>query len=164
MKGLAVCVVSISIALALAGPASAQRDYGDGFAIGGVLLPSGSPQLLANTRIGDAMGLELGVGFDIEDGDAISRTDLEAGIGLKYYMTGRNQFQSFIGGRFGMRHSSWDLGDGDEEDTRFGVSAFLGGEYFVNRNLSVEGALEFNMFFGSVELETGSRLAAFFYL
>lgn len=164
MRGFTVCMVSLALALTLAGAASAQREYGDGFAIGGVLLPSGSPQLLANTRIGESTGIELAAGFDIEDGDRVSRTELEAGIGLKYYMRGRDQFQPFVGGRFGMRHASWDVAGEDDEETRFGVSAILGGEFFVNRKLSLEGGLEFSMFFGSVELETGSRLAAFFYL
>ena len=76
----------------------------------------------------------------------------------------RKQFQPFVGGRFGFHHMSTDTQNGDSEDTRFGVTAVLGGEYFITRQISVEGEMSFDLYFGSVELGTGTRLAALFYL
>jgi opacity protein-like surface antigen len=164
MRDRSLSTAVLAFLLILPGLALAQREYGDGFAIGGVLLPSGSPQLLGSTRLGETTGIEFGLGFDVRDDDRGSQTDLEAGIGIKLFVSDRNQFQPFVGGRLGVRHSSWDDGGRDGEDTRFGATGFLGGEYFITRKLSVEGELELSLFFGSVELATGSRFAAFFYL
>ncbi len=50
------------------------------------------------------------------------------------------------------------------DDTTFGVTAILGGEYFITRKLSFEGELGFRLYFGSIEIGTGTRLAALFYL
>ena len=57
-------------------------------------------------------------------------------------------------------HESWD----NHDDTRFGLTGVLGGEYFVMRNLSVMGEVGLQLAFGSFELSTGTRLAAFLYL
>ncbi|MBN2564986.1 MAG: hypothetical protein JXB46_04680 [Candidatus Eisenbacteria bacterium] len=159
-----VCVAVLGLLAALPAVAAGQQAYGDGFAIGGALLPNGSPQLLGFTRIGENTGIELGLGFDIQDDDRGSEFKLEAGISVKLYMSDREQFQPFVGGRFGVKHYSWEADHRDGEDTRFGTTAILGGEYFVTRKLSLEGGLELSMYFGSIELATGTRLAAFFYL
>ena len=144
--------------------AVAQQTYGDGFGIGGVLLPSGSPTLLGTTKIGEDLGLEFLFELRVVDDDNNSSTDLGAGIGIKKYLTDRKQFQPFVGGRFGFRHVSRDYGNGDVDDTRFGLTGCLGGEYFITRTLSVEGQIGFDLYFGSVELGTSTRLAALFYL
>jgi hypothetical protein len=144
--------------------AFAQNDYGDGFGIGGVLLPSDSPVLIGITRIGDSLGLEFDLELRVYDDDGYSETGLGAGIGLKKYLSDRKQFQPFVGGRFGFHHSSVDAPYGDSEDTRFGVTGVLGGEYFITRQISVEGELGFDLYFGSIEMGTGTRLAALFYL
>ena len=144
--------------------AAAQHSYGDGFGIGGVLLPSGSPTLLGITRIGDSLGLEFSVALNVQDDGSFSSSDLGAAVGVKKYLTDRKQFQPFFGGRFGFHHYSRDNGNVDVDDTRFGVTAVLGGEYFITRKLSFEGELCFDLYFGSIEIGTGSRLAALFYL
>ena len=71
---------------------------------------------------------------------------------------------AFVGGRFGFEHESYDYGHVEGDDTRFGVSALVGGEYFITRRLSFEGEIGFGIYFGSLHLGTGSRLAALFYL
>ncbi len=149
---------------ALPSLAAAQHTYGDGVGIGGVLLPSGSPTLLGITRIGDSLGLEFSLGFDVEDDGDFSETDVEAGVAVKRYLTDRKQFQPFFGGRFGFHHHSRDNGRDEVNDTRLGVTALLGGEYFITRKLSFEGELGFKLYFGSIEIGTGTRLAALFYL
>jgi hypothetical protein len=108
--------------------------------------------------------LEFDLELRVVDDDGHSETALGAGIGLKKYLTDRKQFQPFVGGRFGFNHYSNDTPVGDTEDTRFGVTAALGGEYFITRQISVEGEIGFDLYFGSVELGTGTRLAALFYL
>jgi len=149
---------------ALPSLAAAQHSYGDGFGVGGVLLPSGSPTLLGITRIGDSLGLEFSVGLDVQDDGSFSSSDVGAGVAVKQYLTDRKQFQPFFGGRFGFHHHSRDNGRDEVNDTRFGVTAILGGEYFVTRKLSFEGELGFRLYFGSIEIGTGTRLAALFYL
>ena len=156
--------VAVLALTALPSLAAAQRSYGDGFGIGGVLLPSGSPTLLGTSRIGDSLGLEFSIGLNVSDDGAESRTTLGAGIAVKKYLTDRKQFQPFFGGRFGFRHHSRDNEFVDVSDTMFGVTAILGGEYFLTRRLSFEAELDFDLYFGSVEIGTGSRFAALFYL
>lgn len=156
-----VAVLALSI---LPSVACAQHTYGDGFGIGGVLLPSGSPVLVGLTRIGDSLGLEFNLELRVVDDDGHSETELGAAVGVKRYLTDRKQFQPFVGGRFGFQHYSVDTQHGDIEDTRFGLTGVLGGEYFITRQISVEGEIGFDLYFGSVELGTGTRLAALFYL
>ena len=144
--------------------AAAQHTYGDGFGIGGVLLPSGSPVLLGTTRVGDSLGLEFSLGLDVWDDGDYSETVLGAGVAVKKYLTDRKQFQPFFGGRFGFHHHSHDRGRDEVNDTRLGVTALLGGEYFITRKLSLECELGFKLYFGSTEIGTGTRLAALFYL
>jgi len=166
MTRRSLVLVTVLALAALPSLAAAQHSYGDGFGIGGVLLPSGSPTLLGITRIGDSLGLEFSVGFDVESDGDFSSTDIGAGVAVKKYLTDRKQFQPFFGGRFGFHHHSRGRDDGrdDVNDTRFGVTALLGGEYFVTRKLSFEGELGFKLYFGSIEIGTGTRLAALFYL
>lgn len=145
---------------ALPSLAAAQQSYGDGFGIGGVLLPSGSPILLGTTRIGDDLGVEFALELTVFDDRSSSVTDIGATVGLKKYLTDRKQFQPFMGGRFGFHHHSTDKVD----DTRFGVTGVVGGEYFITRQLSFEGEVGFDLYFGSIQLGTCTRLAALFYL
>jgi len=98
-----------------------------------------------------------------DDGD-FSSTDVGAAVAVKKYLADAKQFQPFFGGRFGFHHHSRDNGNNDVNDTRFGVTALLGGEYFITRRLSFEGELGFRLYFGSIEIGTGTRLAALFYL
>ncbi|MCK4409673.1 MAG: hypothetical protein KAW67_06280, partial [Candidatus Eisenbacteria sp.] len=151
MTGRSLVLVTALALTVLPSLAAAQHSYGDGFGIGGVLLPSGSPILLGTTRIGDSLGLEFSVALNVQDDGSSSETVLGAGIGVKKYLTDRKQFQPFMGGRFGFHHysRSSDNGRNDVDDTRFGVTAVLGGEYFITRKLSVESELEFNLYFGS---------------
>ena len=168
MTRCSLVLVTALALIALPSLAAAQHSYGDGFGIGGVLLPSGSPTLLGITRIGDSLGLEFSVGLDVQDDGDFSSSDVEAGIAVKKYLTDRKQFQPFFGGRFGLHHHSRDNGrdevNDEVNDTRFGVTALLGGEYFITRRLSFEGELGFKLYFGSIEIGTGTRLAALFYL
>lgn len=163
MRRTTLTLVAAAIILVPA-VSAAQYNYGDGFGIGGVLLPSGSPTLLATTRIGDSMGLEFSLSLEVFDDDNTSTTDIESGIGIRKFLGDRSQFQPYLGGRFGVLHRSYDFGGGNVDDTQFGVTAAVGGEYFVTRKLSFEGQIEFGVYFGSFSLGTGSRLAALFYL
>ena len=164
MTRRSLVLVTALVLTALPSLSAAQHSYGDGFGIGGVLLPSGSPTLLAITRIGDSLGLELSIGLDIQDDGSSSSADIGATVGVKRYLTDQEQFQPFFGGRFGFHHHSRDNGRDDVDDTRFGVTAILGGECFFTRKLSLEGELNFELYFGSIVIGTGTRLAAFFYL
>lgn len=164
MKLHGFLVVTALIILVLAPHAAAQRTYGDGFGVGGVFLPSGSPVLLGTTRVGDSLGLEFALELRVSDDGSHSITNLGAGFGVKKYLTDRKQFQPFYGGRFGFLHTSVDNDHIDSDDTRFGVTAVLGGEFFVIRSLSLEAEIGFDLYFGSIELGTSTRLAALFYL
>jgi hypothetical protein len=144
--------------------ASAQHEYGDGVGIGGVLLPSDSATLLGISRFGESLGLELALSLDVMDDDSTTYSDIGAGLGVKRYLSPRKQFQPFVGGRFAVEHHSHDDGHVDVEDTQFGVAVMLGGEYFVTRQISFEGEMNFGMSFGSFHLRTGTRLSALFYL
>jgi hypothetical protein len=145
--------------------ASAQS-YGDGFGIGGVLLPSGAGAILGVTRLGDSLGLEVGLGFNVFDEDDYSSTDIHVSGALKKYWSTDSNFQPFAGGRVSLMSSSYDYGDfgGEGDDTVFGFQGVLGGEYFVTRRVSLEGEVGAGIYFGSFQISTGSRLAAFLYL
>jgi len=161
VRTLAVFVVASLLTLPLA---AAAQDYGDGFGIGGVLLPSGSPTILGVSRLGDAVALEVSLALDIASDDGDDSTQFGVGAGVrKYWYTERN-IQPFFGGRAEIVHSSIDIGGQSNDHTLFGIVGFLGGEYFVARNVSIVGEVNVGLYFGSVELGTGSRLAAFLYL
>ena len=145
-------------------PVASAQNYGDGFGIGGVLLPSGSATILGTTRIGDAIGLEIGVGLDLYDNDDPSASDFGVSAALKKFWSTEGTLQPYAGARVGLHHSSYDHGNVDSEDTLFGFTAFIGGEYFVTKRVSLDGEVGVGMFFGSVHVRTGSRLAAFLYL
>jgi hypothetical protein len=158
-KIVLLCLVFV-LALPTLGRA---QNYGDGFAIGGVLVPD-SPAILAASRLGDSMGLELGFGLSLYDGEGTSSTTLSlSGAVKRYWSTGGN-FQPYIGGLATLAHSSLDEGEGEANDTLFGFGAVLGGEYFLSRRVSLDGNVGVNLMFGSFSLSTGTRLAAFMYL
>jgi hypothetical protein len=164
MKTLRLALVTTLALASLPLMAAAQHAYGDGIGIGGVLLPSGSPTLLATSRIGDALGLEFSLSLDVLDDGHTKSTDIGAGVGLKRYLTERKQFQPFYGGRFVVTHQSLEYGNQETDDTQVGVMAILGGEYFVTRQISLEGEMNFGVSFGSYRMRTGTRLSALFYL
>ena len=73
-------------------------------------------------------------------------------------------FQPFFGGHVDLIYTECDCGQDESEDTRIGMSAVVGGEYFVTRRVSLEGEVGAGIYFGSFGLETSTRLAAFMYL
>ncbi len=157
-----------SLAVALVFPLSAAaQSYGDGFGVGGVLLPSGSAMILGTTRLGESMALEVGVGLNVYDEGDYSSTDIGVSGALKKFWSTDSSFQPFVAGRVSLMHSSFDYGGdyGSEgDDTLFGFSGTVGCEYFLTRRLSVEGEVGAGMYFGSFQISTGSRLAGFIYL
>jgi hypothetical protein len=145
--------------------AAAPRDYGEGFGIGGVLLPDGNPMILGTSRLGDSLSLEVGIGLDVFSNDDDSSSDFAFRAGMRKFWNVDGQFQPFFGGRVSLLHLERDRGDHPSvEDTLFGFGAALGGEYFVTRRVSLLGEVGVGLFFGSIELRTGSSLAAFMYL
>jgi len=140
------------------------QGYGEGLGIGGVLLPDGSPTILVTSRLGESLGLELGVALNVLDGDNVDRTAFGFGVGLRRHWNVDQKLQPYIGGRATLSYESVQIGSADADDTRFGLIGVLGGEYFVMRNLSITGEIGFGMYFGSFEIGTGTRLAAFLYL
>ena len=152
-------------------PAAAlAQDYGDGFGVGGVFLPSGNNVLMAKMRLGDAMALEVYTGLSTFSDDGYSSTDLSLGAGVLFHANPDEKLQPYWGGRFEILHASVDYDNdnmgngGDWDDTRFGVTGVVGAEYFINRRLSLEGEIGLGMHFGSFSLTSGSRLAALLYL
>jgi len=162
-------IVPLILAGLLALPAgSAARGYGDGFGIGGVLLPSGASAVLAKTRIGSAWGLEVALALSTFSDGGDTETALSAGIGVQRFWNVENQLQPYVAGRLSVHHDSDDVGIGHREVERDGTSVGLGGalgaEYFVTRALSLEGEVGLNVHFGSFGMFTGTRLAAYLYL
>jgi hypothetical protein len=160
-------VLMVLAAGILAFPAAVcAQSYGDGFGVGGVLLPSGASTVLATTRLGDALALEVGLGLNVYDDSGNSSSDLGVSAALKKFWSTENNFQPFVGGRVSLSHSSYDNGElmGKGDDTQFGFEGVLGGEYFVTRRLSIDGEVGVGMYFGSFTIGTGTRLAAFLYL
>jgi hypothetical protein len=158
-------LLAVLVAAVLVAPVAAlAQNYGDGFGLGGVLLPSGSPIILGATRLGESLGLELGVGIDLLDNDNRSSSDFGVSAALKKFWQTENVLQPYAGGRVSLFHSSDEVGDTETDETLFGFTAFVGGEYFVTKRLSVDGEFGAGMFFGSFRLSTGTRLAAFLYL
>lgn len=152
--------------------ASAQT-YGDGFAVGGVLLPSGAGTLVAKTRMGDDLGVEFEFGLStFSDGD-FSSSDLSIGGGALFYTGASDKLQPYWGARVRLGHSSSDMptyefsaraDDDSESHTTFGVIGVFGAEYFITKNLSLEGEAGIGAYFGSFSLMTETRLAGFIYL
>lgn len=158
--------VWILIGLVAAPAAVSAQNYGDGLGIGGVLLPSGSPLLLGKTRIGSDLGLEIELAFSSMSNDDMSSTDLGVGVGILKHWNQGNEVQPYVGGRAGIGHSSSDMGDvgGESDETSFYLGAALGVEYFVTKKLSLEGEAGVRLIFGSLGVETGTRLGALLYL
>lgn len=163
MKRSLLVLAAATLAFPLA---AAAQSYGEGFGVGGVLLPSGSSTILATTRLGDALALEVGLGLDVFDDGDYSSSDFGVSGALKKFWNTEGNFQPFVGGRVSLSHSSFDYGElmGSGDETVFGFSGVIGGEYFVTRRVSIDGEVGAGMFFGSIHISTGSRLAAFLYL
>ena len=166
MRSRAALVLSLAVLTAAPVTASAQ-DYGDGFGIGGVLLPSWSTLILGKTRLGPEFALEVELAFSSMSNDDTSSTDLGVGVGaLKHWNQG-NEVQPYFGARVGIGHSSADYGEssgGETDETNFYVGAALGAEYFVTKRLSLEGEAGVRLIFGSLGIATVTRLAALLYL
>ncbi len=166
------CFVLLLVGLLLLPALASAQTYGEGLAIGGVLLPSGSGTLLAKTRLGDGLGLEVEFGLATFSEDDYSSSDLELGAGALFYQGSNDEFQPYWGGRFRLGHSSSDAesyelptrGDDDNSHTTFGVIGVFGAEYFINKHLSIEGEAGLGAYFGSFSLTTETRLAAFLYI
>ena len=167
------CLVLLLIGLLLLPALASAQSYGDGLAIGGVLLPSGSGTLLAKTRLGDGLGVEVEFGLaTFSEGD-YSSSDLELGAGALFYTGSSDQFQPYWGARARLGHCSSDgapddlppvRGDDSNSHTTFGVIGVFGAEYFINKHLSIEGEAGLGAYFGSFSLTTETRLAAFLYI
>ena len=115
--------------------------------------------ILGTTRLGDSIGLELGVGLDVvSDGDETA-TDFVVGAAMRKYWSVEDQFQPFFGGRVSLLYV-----ERSTEETLVGVSTLVGGEYFLSRRVSLRGEIELGLYFGSIEMRTGTTLAAFMYL
>ena len=140
------------------------QGYGEGLGIGGVLLPDRTPTVLVTSRLGESLALELGVALNVVDTDRRDETTFGIGFGLRRHWNVDQKLQPYIGGRATLSHQSIKFGDTDTSEARFGLIGVLGGEYFVMRNLSITGEIGFGMYFGSFEISTGTRLAAFLYL
>ena len=167
------CLVLLLVGLLLLPALASAQAYGDGLAIGGVLLPSGSGTLLAKTRMGDDLGLEVEFGLATFSEDDYSSSDLELGAGALFYQGSKDQFQTYWGARFRLRNTSSDgggyelppvRGDDDSSHTSFGIIGVFGAEYFINKHLSIEGEAGVGAYFGSFSLTTETRLAALLYI
>jgi opacity protein-like surface antigen len=156
----------VLIGLAAAPAVASAQDYGDGMGIGGVLLPSGSSVLVGKTRLGNELGLEIELAFASMSNDDTSSTNLGVGAGVLKHWNQGNEVQPFVCGRLGISHSSSDMGDfgGESDETSFYLGVGLGAEYFVTKKVSVEGEAGVRLIFGSLGIETGTRLAALLYL
>lgn len=169
MKVRVLAVMALICVLVLPTAAVAQ-DYGDGFGVGGVFLPSGNNVVLGKMRLGDAMALEASVGLSTFSDDDVSTTDLSFGAGVLFHANAGEKLQPYWGGRFEILHASIDYDEdfqgqgGDYDDTKFGITGVLGAEYFISKRLSFEGEVGVGMHFGSFSLTTGSRLGALLYL
>lgn len=158
--------VWVLIGLAAAPAVASAQDYGDGMGIGGVLLPSGSSVLVGKTRLGNELGFEIELAFASMSNDDTSSTNLGVGAGILKHWNQGNEVQPYVGGRLGISHSSSDMGDfgGESDETSFYLGAALGAEYFVTKKVSIEGEAGVRIIFGSLGIETGTRLAALLYL
>ena len=159
---LSACVLLGVLAF---GVGASAQGYGEGFGLGGVLLPDdGYVTILGTSRLGESLGLELGVGLDLFDNANSSSTEVGLTLGLKKFWNTEGAFQPFFGGHVDLIYTECDCGQDESEDTRIGMSAVVGGEYFVTRRVSLEGEVGAGIYFGSFGLETSTRLAAFMYL
>jgi hypothetical protein len=155
-----VLVVLAVLCLTLSASPALARGYGDGFGLGGVLLPDGDPAILGTTRLGDSIGLEFAFGLDVVSDNGDADTDFVVGAAMRKYWSVDDQFQPFFGGRASLLY----VDHAGHEETLIGLSALVGGEYFVTRRVSLRGDVELGFYFGSVEIRTGTTLAAFMYL
>ncbi len=156
--------------------------YGDGFAVGGILLPSGSGPIVGKARLGDNMALEVALSLSTWSDSGNSSSDIGLGAGVLFLNGTDSQFQPYWGGRVSIGHTSggvsgydFDLpeyktadergGDGgDDSHTSFGVMGVFGAEYFITKHLSIEGEVGLGAYFGSFSLATQTTLAGFIYL
>ena len=162
---------------------AAAGSYGDGFAVGGILLPSGSGTIIGKTRLGDNMALEVALSLSTWSDSGNSSSDIGFGAGVLFLNSTDSQFQPYWGGRVSIGHTSggmgggydfdpddWrdgaDRGDdgGDDSHTSFGIIGVFGAEYFITKHLSLEGEVGLGMYFGSFSLATETALAGFIYL
>jgi len=158
MSARVVVILSLLCLVCLTSTAPAAG-YGEGFGFGGVLMPSGDPVILGSTRLGDSIGLEVGVGIDVMSEDDDTTSDFIVSVAMRQFWKTEEQFQPFFGGRTSLVY----VEDGNDE-TLIGVSGLLGGEYFVTKRVSIRGEVDLGIYFGSIRVRTGTALAAFMYL
>lgn len=160
IRGILVCAALCLLVL----PSEAlAQNYGDGFGVGGVLLPSGAGTLLAKTRVGSSLGIEAALSLSTFSNGGSSASDFSIGAGVLQHWNTDSQLQPYVGARFDIANSSVKLGETDESDTTFGLFGVLGAEYFVTKRLSLEGEAAVGFRFGSFSMNTGTRLAALLY-
>ncbi len=160
---------------------AAAQSYGDGFAVGGILLPSGTGTIIGKTRLGDNMALEVALSLSTWSDSGNSSSDIGFGAGVLFLNGTDSKFQPYWGGRVSIGHTSGGVGgyefdpsdwrDGDERDgggddshTTFGIIGVFGAEYFITKRLSIEGEVGLGMYFGSFSLATETAVAGFIYL
>lgn len=163
MKVRTFVLVAVVGAMILPALASAQG-YGEGFGVGGVLLPSGQTTIIAKTRLGPSLGVEAALGLAHTSDDNVSSTGFSIGGGLLMHGNADRQFQPYFGGRVSIDHQSSDWGGQDQSSTSFGIAGVLGGEFFVAKNLSFDTEISLRLGFGSLSISTQSALAFLIYL
>ncbi len=155
------------------------QSYGDGFGVGGLLLPSSSAgTIVGKTRLGESLGLEVSFGLNSYSSDGSSSTSFTLGVGALVHMNTTGQFQPYWGGRASIANSSgsgtggfeWDWRqqredrNGDSSSTTFGLTGVFGAEYFITKKLSLEGEIGLGMYFGSFSIASETRFGGFIYL
>jgi opacity protein-like surface antigen len=160
---LVVAVLFVAIGLPALASAQAQS-YGDGFGVGGVLLPDSSQALLGKARLGDTIGIELSLALaSYSDGD--SDTDFTIGAAVQKFWNVQRQVQPYVGGRVSINQGSHSHGSrSDDDDVKLGLAGVIGAEYFVVRNFSIEAEFGVGAYIGSFSIGTETRLAALLYL
>lgn len=158
MSARVVVVLSLLCLICLLSAAPAAG-YGDGFALGGVLMPRGDPVVLGGTRLGDSIGLEVGIGIDVVSDDDDTTSDFVVSAAMRQFWRTEEEFQPFFGGRASLIYM-----ENGKDETLVGLSGLLGGEYFVTKRLSIRGEVDLGLYFGSIRIRTGTALAAFMYL
>ncbi len=174
-------MVLVVVSLLLFPILAAAQSYGDGLAVGGILLPDGTGTIIGKTRLGDNMALEVALSLSTWSDSGNSSSDIGIGAGVLFLNGTDSKFQPYWGGRVCIGHTSgggggdfdpsdWrgederDGNGGDDSHTTFGIIGVFGAEYFIVKHLSIEGEVGLGMYFGSFSLATETTLAGFIYL
>jgi hypothetical protein len=138
MKKLIVVAVALVMVMGLVGGASAAnslREGTKGFSVGfgnSIAGETGFIDLSGRYLISNDMALLAGFGYESHSGDA-DGSYMSLALGIRSYLK-NDDFAPFIQGKF--RFETQDIaGDTDAFDFSLG----FGGEYFLNKQFSVEG-------------------------